>query len=81
MSEAEIYAGLTEVFRDLFGDPALVLTPQTTAADVPGWDSINHLNIVAGAEERFGVRLGTREIERLRNVGDLAALILKKQGG
>jgi acyl carrier protein len=48
---------------------------------VPGWDSFNHLNIVAGAEERFGVRLGTREIDGLRNVGDLARLILKKRGG
>ncbi len=81
MTEAEVYAGLTDVFRDLFGDPALQLKPETTAADVPGWDSFNHLNIVAGAEERFGVRLGTREIDGLRNVGDLARLILKKRGG
>jgi acyl carrier protein len=81
VTEAEIYAGLTEVFRDLFGDPTLQLAPETTAADVPGWDSFNHLNIVAGAEERFGVRLGTREVDGLRNVGDLARLILKKRGG
>lgn len=80
MTEAEIYEGLTEMFRDLFGDPPLQLTPATTAADVPGWDSFNHLNIVAGAEERFGIRLGTREIDALRNVGDLASLILKKRG-
>jgi len=81
MTESEVYAGLTDVFRDLFGDPSIQLTPQTTATDIAGWDSFNHLNIVAGAEERFGVRLGTREVEGLRNVGDLAQLILKKRGG
>ncbi len=79
MTEAEVYAGLTQVFADLFGDPAIQLTPETTAADVPGWDSFNHLNIVAGAEERFGVRVGTREVDGLRNVGDLARLILTKR--
>lgn len=81
MTEAEVYSGLTDVFRDLFGDPSIQLTPETTANDIPGWDSFNHLNVVAGAEERFGVRLATREVDGLRNVGDLARLILKKRGG
>ena len=81
MTEAEVYAGLTDVFHDLFGDPAIRLTAQTTADDIDGWDSFNHLNVVAGAEARFGVRFSTREIDGLRNVGDLARLILKKRGG
>lgn len=79
MTEAEVYQGLTDVFRDLFGDPSIRLTAETTASDIPGWDSFNHLNIVAGAEERFAVRLATREVDGLRNVGDLARLILKKR--
>ena len=29
---------------------------------------------------RFGVKFGTLEVEALRNVGDLAALIARKQG-
>jgi acyl carrier protein len=80
MTEADVYAGLTEIFHDLFGDYALVLTPSTSAADIAAWDSFNHINIMAAAEERFGVKLSTREIESLANVGDLARLILAKRG-
>jgi acyl carrier protein len=79
MSEAEVYAGLTEIFRELFGDEAIVLQPTTHAADIAEWDSFNNINIIAAAEDRFGVKLGTREIEALENVGDLARLILAKR--
>ncbi len=79
MTEAEVYSGLTEIFRDLFADPAISLTPATTAADVAGWDSFNHINIIAGAEERFGVRFTTREVDGLDNVGALVAAILAKR--
>ena len=79
MSEAEVYAGLTEIFRDLFGDEAIALTPATRAADIPEWDSFNNINIIAAAEERFGVKLGTREVEALANVGDLVRAILAKR--
>ena len=37
-------------------------------------------NKEAGAEERFGVRFTTREVERLDNVGALVAAILAKRG-
>ena len=79
MTEAEIYSGLTDIFRDLFGDDAITLSPATTAADVDGWDSFNHINIIAGAEERFGIRITTREAESFENIGDLVRLIVAKQ--
>ena len=80
MTEAEVYAGLTQIFRELFGEESIVLKPTTTAADVEGWDSFNNINIIAAAEVRFGVRLSTREIDALTNVGDLAGRILAKLG-
>jgi acyl carrier protein len=79
MTEAEVYAGLTEIFRELFGDDTIVLKPTTAAADINGWDSFNNINIMAAAEERFGIRLGTREIESFANVGDLVRTILAKK--
>ena len=38
MTETQIYAELTDVFRDVLGNDAIVLRPDTTAADVDGWD-------------------------------------------
>ena len=81
MTEPEVYAVLTEVFQELFADEGIVLTPTTTADDVEGWDSFNHLNIIVGVESRFRIRLQTREVEGLTNVGDMVKLILAKTGG
>ena len=37
MTDAEIYAALTEVFHDVFDDETIVIKPDTTAADIPDW--------------------------------------------
>jgi acyl carrier protein len=78
VTEPEVYAILTELFHELFADDSIVLTPDTTADDVSGWDSFNHLNIIVAVETRFGIKLQTNEIEGLTNVGDMARLILTK---
>jgi len=78
LSEPDVYAGLTEIFRDVFDDPDIVPRPEMSAADVPEWDSFNHVNLVVAAELRFGVKFRPGEIEGLRNVGDFAQLIRAK---
>ncbi len=75
MTEAEIYAALTDIFRETFENDDMVLTPGLSAKDVEGWDSFKQIEIVIAVEERFGIKLRTRDIVRLRNIGDLAALI------
>ena len=71
-------ARLTEIFRTLFNNPALGLTDELTASDVPGWDSFNHINLVMYVEEEFGIRFTTREIAALKNVGEFKILIASK---
>ncbi|MBV9154184.1 MAG: acyl carrier protein [Alphaproteobacteria bacterium] len=80
MNTAEIYAKLTDIFRELFADDDIVLTPTTTASDIEGWDSFNHLSVIVAVETRFGVKMTTSEIESLANVGVLVAAIEKKLG-
>ncbi|MBB3463086.1 acyl carrier protein [Rhizobium sp. BK377] len=74
----ENVARLTAVFRDLFNDDTIVLSEHTTAADIPGWDSFNHINLVMMVENEFGIRLKTSEITHLKNVGGLMNLIATK---
>jgi acyl carrier protein len=78
MAWQEIYMQLTEVFRDLFDDDEIVLTPETTAADIPGWNSLMHVNLILAAEMRFKIRFSTSELEALHTVGHLADLIEAK---
>lgn len=78
--KSEIYSGLTEIFHDIFVRDTITLKPETTAADVEGWDSFKQLEIVLAAEARWGVRFSTRELDGLACVGDLAQAIAAKAG-
>lgn len=52
----------------------------TTANTVPGWDSLSHIRIIVAIEAEYGVRFRTVEVLRMKNVGDLQALLDKKSG-
>jgi acyl carrier protein len=56
------------------------LVDSTVADSVPGWDSLNHTRIIMAVEAEFGVHFKALEVIRLRNVGDLQALIDRKSG-
>jgi len=75
MTEADANTGVTELFRELYANNAIVLTEQTTADDIEGWDSFTHPNVIVATETRFGIKLRTSEIEELHTVGDLVKII------
>lgn len=78
MDDSQVLAQLTEIIRDVLNNDALTLTPETVAADVPEWDSFNHINIVVATEVKFGIKFKTAELEQVRNVGEFVALIERK---
>ena len=53
-------------------------TDSTVAAEVPGWDSLSHMNVVVAVEKHFGLRFRSAEVLRLMNVGDLQRLVNAK---
>lgn len=77
---ASIIEFLTPIFRDVLDNDDLVIAPATTAADVDGWDSLAHIRLVVSIEKALGMRFTADEVASLQNVGDLASLVLKKQG-
>lgn len=55
-----------------------VLTPDMTADQVPGWDSLSHLNVITAVEKEFGIRFKTLELLKLKNIGELQQIINQK---
>ncbi len=80
-TDTEIDTALTEIFRDVFMRDDMALRPDLSAKDVEGWDSFKQIEIILATEERFGIKMTTRELDSLRNVGDLARVIASKRGG
>jgi acyl carrier protein len=75
MDEAQIYSRLAEIFEDVFDDDSIKLSPELSAKDVDGWDSLTHIRLLLTIEKAFKVKFSTSEIGKLENVGDLVSLI------
>jgi acyl carrier protein len=69
---------LNRVFRDIFEDESLEIADSMTAADVEGWDSLTHIDLIVEVEREFGIKLSTAEVRGLKNVGGFLALIVQK---
>ena len=73
--ESEILSRLTPIFREVFLDDSVTATLNLTADDVEYWDSLSHVDMIMLVEEEFGIRIPTREVTRMKNVGDLVRVI------
>jgi acyl carrier protein len=57
-------AKLDQLVSDLFDDDDAV-ADDTLFADLAGWDSLKHVELIVGLEAKFGIELTAAEIERL----------------
>lgn len=78
MDRAELTKKVNEVFCEIFDDDELVITDETTAADIEDWDSLEQINILVALEKLFSVKFAVAEVEGLKNVGEMIDLIKKK---
>ena len=63
------------IFRDVFDDDELVVTEDTSAADIEDWDSLMHVTLILEIESAFKVRFSSGDVANLDSVGDLCTLI------
>ena len=75
------YDKLNEVFREVFDDDEISLTPETTADDIEGWDSLSHVNLIIAVEMKFDIEFLQKEIRSFSNVGEMAACVDSKIKG
>lgn len=78
MQDSQIYAKLTTIFHDVFDDKIILVGPNTSASDIEGWDSFNHINLVLAIQAAFDIKFSSTELESMEKLGDIVALIQKK---
>jgi len=67
----EIWTKLKALVAEVLGTDEVALSRETVAADVDGWDSVTHVEILVAIEQTFGVQFRTSELAGMQNVGDL----------
>ncbi len=78
MTREAVFETLNEVFRDVFDDDSIVVDEDTTSADIEDWDSLEHINLLAAVEQEFGVKFNMGQVVSMKNVGEMADIILSQ---
>ena len=78
MTREEIFAGVNEVFRDIFDDEEITVGEATTADDIEDWDSLEHINLIVAIEKKFGMKFTMGEATGMKNVAAMVDIILER---
>ena len=78
MTREELYEDLNEVFREVFDDESICVDDHTTADDIEDWDSLEHINLIVAIEKKFSIKFNMGEVNKFKNVGEMADNILAK---
>ena len=74
----EIQDELQFVFRKVFENNSVVISGQTTANDISGWDSLTHMTLINDIEQHFKVEFSFNEVSSFNCVDDMIKCIAKK---
>jgi len=74
----DILARLQPIFHDVLDNAKLVITRESSALNVDGWDSLAHINLVTAIEQDFRIRFALGELGELKNVGEMIDLMQQK---
>src|ERR1700758_4075969 len=79
MSDADyVLTKVQEAFKSTFDVDPQSVNMETTAEDVPGWDSVGHLSLGATLEETFGVSLDVDDLMEMENVRGIVRIVTTK---
>lgn len=77
MNQNDVIEKLQTIFDKVFMDP-VKLSPALSATDVEEWDSMTHISLVVAIEKAFSIRFRMGEVEKTKNVGEFAELIVRR---
>jgi acyl carrier protein len=79
MSDTDYVLGkVQEAFKAAFDVDPKQVTLDTSASDIPMWDSVGHLSLASNLEEAFGISLDVDELMEMESVREIVRVITPK---
>ncbi|GHU50035.1 hypothetical protein AGMMS49975_00260 [Clostridia bacterium] len=79
MSEKEILKKLNEIIADITEKSKTEYHESTAWSDIPNFDSVRKIMLLAEAEDSFGITFPTDRFADIKTIGEIVELI--KNGG
>jgi acyl carrier protein len=74
----ETLAKVRQAFKAAFDVDPQSVTMETSASDIPLWDSVGHLSLASSLEEVFGITLDVDDLMEMENVREIVRVITPK---
>ncbi len=82
MSDTDhVLVKVQEAFKAIFGIDPQSLTLETSAGNIPGWNSLGHLSLTTHLEQTFGVTFDVDELMEMENVREIVRVVSAKLPG
>ncbi len=78
MERNAIIEKITPVFRKVLNNPTIVIVDELSANNVDNWDSLSHMLLISEIEAVLAIRFKLKELNKMKNVGDLISIIITK---
>jgi acyl carrier protein len=52
---------------------------KSTAKDIKNWDSLAQVALIISIERKFKLKFSVKEVDNLKNIGDMVNLIMVKK--
>jgi acyl carrier protein len=78
MDKQAIIEKIKEILQRVLKHDRFEIHDELTAQMVEGWDSLTHMVIITEIEKTFSVQFKLKEINKLKNMGNLIELIQSK---
>jgi acyl carrier protein len=75
---ADVLVTIREAFKASFDIDPQSVSMETSASDIPGWDSVGHLALASDLEQAFGISLDVDELMEMENVREIVRIIKTK---
>ena len=74
----QLHESLEEIFQNVLDDDEISLTNDTRPVDLPGWDSLAHVNVMFSIEDAFGIQFADGEFAELKSIGELKDVLVHR---
>ena len=78
IGQVYILAKVREAFKAAFDIDPQFVSIESSASDIPAWDSVSHLSLASELEQAFDVSLDVDELIEMENVCEIVRIIEMK---
>ena len=74
----QLHQQVVGLFAEVFQIEAVPESKDLTRSEIDGWDSVNHLRLIAQIEEVFHISLSDEEVTRVASLRDVEMLLAER---